>query len=133
MLLSNWLKHAADAIVTDILTFVKLRSCLCIHHKGISATDMGALIHIWAAHDVCMTCREANCHCVQDSRLNYIEQNADRFGVDSDKLENARVNASKVSPMNDTLDLCARYANGKTLDDMVSHCCCFQLGLAASA
>ena len=80
-----------------------------------------------------MTCGKADCHCLQDSRLNYIEQNADRFGVDTDKLENVRVNASKMSPMNDTLDLCARYANGKTLDDMVSHSCCFQLGLTASA
>ncbi len=80
-----------------------------------------------------MTCGKADCHCLQDSRLNYIEQNADRFGVDTDKLENVRVNMSKVSPMNDTLDLCARYANGKTLDDMVSHCCCFHLGLLASA
>ncbi|DBB07277.1 TPA: hypothetical protein ACH3X3_008782 [Trebouxia sp. C0006] len=33
---------------------------------------------------------------MEDSRLNYIEQNADRFGVDTDKLENVRVNMSKV-------------------------------------
>ena len=78
-------------------------------------------------------CGDADSHCLQDSRLNYLEQHADTIGLDSDKLANARVNASKMSPMNDTLDLCARYANGKTLDDMVSHCCCFQLGLLAPA
>ena len=118
--------------MTDIVTFVKLHSCLGIHHTGIPSDDAAALIHIGAAHDLRMARREADCHCLQDSRLNYIEQHANSLGLDSDKLENARVNASKASPMNDTLDLCARYANGKTLDDMVSHCC-FQLGLAASA
>lgn len=62
--------------------------------------------------------------CVQDSRLNYIEQHAERIGLDSDKLENLRVSASKASPMGDTLDLCARFADGKALDDMVSFFCC---------
>lgn len=141
--------------MTHIMAFFKLPSCLRITYKSIPAkivntvlphlahleiatqcsvaSDMAALMHIWAGYDLCTTCGEADCHCLQDSRLNYIEQHADRFGVDTDKLENARVNASKVSPMNDTLDLCARYANGKTLDEMVSHCCCFQLGLVASA
>ena len=61
---------------------------------------------------------------MQDSRLNYIEQHAERIGLDSDKLENLRVSASKASPMGDTLDLCARFADGKALDDMVSFSCC---------
>ena len=56
---------------------------------------------------------------MQDSRLNYIEQHAERIGLDSDKLENLRVTASKASPMGDTLDLCARFADGKALDAMV--------------
>ena len=55
----------------------------------------------------------------QDSRLNYIEQHAERIGLDSDKLERVRVGASKASPMGDTLDLCARYADSHTLQDMV--------------
>ena len=61
---------------------------------------------------------------VQDSRLNYIEQHAERIGLDSDKLEKLRVSASKASPMGDTLDLCARFADGKALDDMVRFSCC---------
>lgn len=56
---------------------------------------------------------------LQDSRLNYIEQHAERIGLDSDKLESLRVSASKASPMGDTLDLCARYADSKTLEEMV--------------
>ena len=65
---------------------------------------------------------------MQDSRLNYVEQHAERIGLDSDKLENLRVSASKASPMGDTLDLCARFADGKALDDMVSfwHTRCMQ-------
>ncbi len=142
------------AIMTDGLTYVKLRLCLRSSLEGIPAKVMNIVlpylahltiatqssvasamtifIHIWAAHDLFIRCKEVDCHWLQDSRLNYIEQNADRFGVDADKLENVRVNMSKVSPMNDTLDLCARYANGKTLDDMVSHCCCFRLGCICS-
>ena len=56
---------------------------------------------------------------LQDSRLNYIEQHAERMGLDADKLENLRVSASKASPMGDTLDLCARFATGQALDDLV--------------
>ena len=41
------------------------------------------------------------------------------MGLDSDKLESLRVSASKASPMGDTLDLCARYADTKTLEEMV--------------
>ncbi len=144
------------AVMTDVLTLVKLRLCLRNSLEGIPAevtnivlphlahlevatqssvaSAMTMFIHIWAAaHDLYIRCKEADRHWLQDSRLNYIEQNADRFGVDTDKLESVRVHASKMSPMNDTLDLCARYANGKTLDDMVSHCCCFHLGLTVSA
>ena len=51
--------------------------------------------------------------------MNYIEQHAERIGLDSDKLERVRVGASKASPMGDTLDLCARYADSQTLQDMV--------------
>lgn len=60
------------------------------------------------------------CVGLQDSRLNYVEQHAERIGLDSDKLESLRVSASKASPMGDTLDLCARYADSKTLEEMVS-------------
>ena len=52
--------------------------------------------------------------------MNYIEQHAERIGLDSDKLESLRVTASKASPMGDTLDLCARYADTDTLQNMVS-------------
>lgn len=32
-------------------------------------------------------------------RLNYVEQHAERMGFDQDKLDNARVAASRSSPM----------------------------------
>ncbi|KAL3147888.1 hypothetical protein ABBQ32_002606 [Trebouxia sp. C0010 RCD-2024] len=60
---------------------------------------------------------------MEDSRLNYVEQHAERIGLDSDKLESLRVSASKASPMGDTLDLCARYADSKTLEEMVPKLC----------
>lgn len=46
------------------------------------------------------------------------------MGLDSDKLESLRVSASKASPMGDTLDLCARYADSKTLEEMVCFSTC---------
>ena len=48
---------------------------------------------------------------LQDSRLNYVEQHAERMGLDSSRLENLRVSASRSTPMGDTLDLCARYTD----------------------
>ncbi|KAK9810293.1 hypothetical protein WJX72_008148 [[Myrmecia] bisecta] len=56
---------------------------------------------------------------MEDSRLNYIEQHAGRLGLDSERLENMRVSASKSSPMSDTLDLCARYVSAATLEALV--------------
>lgn len=80
----------------------------------------------WQAQHFCRLpldhLQSASCW-LQDSRLNYVEQHAERIGLDSDKLDSLRVNASKASPMGDTLDLCARYADGNTLDEMVSQHC----------
>ena len=45
---------------------------------------------------------------LEDQRLNYVEQHAERIGISADKLESIRVSAAKSSPMGDTLDLCAR-------------------------
>ncbi|KAK9795879.1 hypothetical protein WJX73_005986 [Symbiochloris irregularis] len=56
---------------------------------------------------------------MEDARLNYIEQHATRAGIDSEKLENLRVSASKASPLADTLDLCARIANASSLPELV--------------
>ena len=41
-------------------------------------------------------------------RLNYVEQHAERLGLDSERLDNARVNASRSTPMTDTLDVCSK-------------------------
>lgn len=50
-------------------------------------------------------------HCrsgLEDSRLNYIEQHAERLGLDAGRLEGARVAASQGGLAGETLDLCAR-------------------------
>lgn len=41
----------------------------------------------------------------QDARLNYVEQHADRLGLDAGRLEGARVSAAGATPMWDTIDL----------------------------
>lgn len=45
---------------------------------------------------------------LEDMRLNYIEQHAGRMGLDSERLEDVRVSASRSTPMSDALELCAR-------------------------
>lgn len=60
---------------------------------------------------------------MQDTRLNYVEQHAERIGLDSGRLENLRVAASKSSPMSDTLDLCARYSDATSLEALVPALC----------
>ena len=45
---------------------------------------------------------------LEDSRLNYVEQHAQRWGLDAGRLESARVAAAQGGPVGDTLDLCAR-------------------------
>lgn len=56
---------------------------------------------------------------LQDSRINYVEQHAERFGLDTERLENLRVSASRSSQMGDTLDLCARHADAAALEGLV--------------
>eukprot|EP00873_Tetraselmis_striata_P043262 jgi/Tetstr1/463526/TSEL_008405.t1 len=56
---------------------------------------------------------------LEDQRLNYVEQHAERLGVSSDKLESVRVSAAKSSPMGDTLDLCARLCTAPTLEALI--------------
>ena len=45
---------------------------------------------------------------LEDARLNYIEQHAERLGLDAGRLEGARVAASQGGLAGETLDLCAR-------------------------
>ncbi|KAF5832303.1 proteasome stabiliser-domain-containing protein [Dunaliella salina] len=47
---------------------------------------------------------------LEDSRLNYLEQHAERLGMDADRLDSARTSAARASPLGETLDLCARVA-----------------------
>jgi len=44
---------------------------------------------------------------VRARRLNYIEQHAERLGMDADRLDSARTSAARASPLGETLELCA--------------------------
>ncbi|EFN52702.1 hypothetical protein CHLNCDRAFT_138705 [Chlorella variabilis] len=55
---------------------------------------------------------------LEDSRLNYIEQHAERLGLDAGRLEGARVAAAQGGPAGETLDLCARYADVATMAEL---------------
>ncbi|CAK0785632.1 hypothetical protein CVIRNUC_008843 [Coccomyxa viridis] len=56
---------------------------------------------------------------MEDQRLNYVEQHAERIGVDVGRLESARVSAAKGSIMGDTLDVCARHMDAAALEALV--------------
>lgn len=51
---------------------------------------------------------------LEDVRLNYVEQHAERLGLDSGKLESARVQAAQGGALGETLDTCARHLDGET-------------------
>ena len=51
---------------------------------------------------------------LEDARLNYVEQHAERFGLDAGKLESARVQAAQGGALGETLDICARCLDGET-------------------
>ncbi len=44
---------------------------------------------------------------LEDARLNYLEQHANRLGIDSERLDTARSSAARASPLGDTLELAA--------------------------
>ncbi|GAX79566.1 hypothetical protein CEUSTIGMA_g7007.t1 [Chlamydomonas eustigma] len=52
---------------------------------------------------------------LEDARLNYIEQHADKMGLDQEKLESARVAASRSSPLGDTLEICSHFSDSVSL------------------
>ena len=56
---------------------------------------------------------------MQDQRLNYVEQHAERIGVDAGRLESARVSAAKGSVMGDALDVCARHVDPASLEALM--------------
>ncbi|GFR47108.1 hypothetical protein Agub_g8793, partial [Astrephomene gubernaculifera] len=56
---------------------------------------------------------------MEDARLNYVEQHAERWGLDAERLEGARVAAARGSPLGDTLDLAARLADASSLETLV--------------
>jgi len=55
---------------------------------------------------------------LEDSRLNYVEQHAERLGLDAGKLESARVSAAQGGILGETLDMCARHVDSETFTAM---------------
>lgn len=56
---------------------------------------------------------------LEDTRLNYVEQHAERWGIDPSGLDVARTAASKEGPLAESLDLCAKYVNdGDTFGEL---------------
>ncbi|CAG9462820.1 unnamed protein product [Pedinophyceae sp. YPF-701] len=56
---------------------------------------------------------------LEDARLNYVEQNASNFGISSSRLEQARVSASKRTPIADAIDALVRQVEKGHLDALV--------------
>lgn len=56
---------------------------------------------------------------MEDSRLNYIEQHASAIGMSAEKLEHARLQSSKQSPMGETLDVLMGHVDEETMTELV--------------
>ena len=55
----------------------------------------------------------------EDSRLNYIEQHASAIGLSQDRLEHARLQSAKASPMGETLDVLMNHVDEETMKELV--------------
>lgn len=56
---------------------------------------------------------------LEDQRLNYVELHAANAGIKAEKLDSLRIAVAKDSPMWETLDLCLKAVNTKSLDLLV--------------
>ena len=88
----------------------------CSQHKRLEASSPSMVgSHAVFLQDWSKLCQK----CVQDSRINYVEQHVEAMGLDSGRLESLRVAAASASPMADTLDLCVRYTDAATLQALL--------------
>ena len=53
--------------------------------------------------------------------FNYLQQKTEEYGITKDQLENARLAFSNSMPMNDTLDICAKYVTNDNVRDLCSN------------
>ncbi|XP_042400814.1 proteasome adapter and scaffold protein ECM29-like isoform X2 [Zingiber officinale] len=56
---------------------------------------------------------------LEDQRLNYVEMHAANVGIQTEKLDNLRIAVAKDSPMWETLHLCLKVVDAKSLDLLV--------------
>ena len=56
---------------------------------------------------------------MEDSRLNYIEQHAASVGLSAERLEHARLQNAKASPMGETLDVLMAHVDEEVMKDLV--------------
>ncbi|CAA7406117.1 unnamed protein product [Spirodela intermedia] len=56
---------------------------------------------------------------LEDQRLNYVEFHAANVGIQTEKLETLRISVAKESPMWETLDLCLKAVDTKSLELLV--------------
>ena len=55
---------------------------------------------------------------LEDARLNYVEQHAERLGLEGGRLERARLAASTGGPVGEALDSCARYVDAASFQEL---------------
>ena len=66
-----------------------------------------------------LTSERSEVRIVQDARLNYVEQHAERVGLDAGRLEAARVAASRASPLADALDTVQSHVNAAAMQQLM--------------
>ena len=66
-----------------------------------------------------VTCLLEALSSMEDSRLNYIEQHAPAIGLSQERLEHARLQSAKASPMGETLDLLMNHVDDEVMKELV--------------
>lgn len=70
-----------------------------------------------------MTLQIYICSGLEDSRLNYLEQHANRLGIDTEQLEENRARASQGGPIGDALDACIATVSGEKFCELTPTLC----------
>eukprot|EP01103_Thecamoeba_quadrilineata_P013200 TRINITY_DN3590_c0_g1_i1.p1 TRINITY_DN3590_c0_g1~~TRINITY_DN3590_c0_g1_i1.p1 ORF type:complete len:1957 (-),score=534.48 TRINITY_DN3590_c0_g1_i1:30-5876(-) len=56
---------------------------------------------------------------LEPSQFNYLSFHTEKLEISQEQLEGARLAASKATPMQEALDLCVRYVDDKSLEDLI--------------
>ena len=56
---------------------------------------------------------------LEPAELNYIGLNSEKFGVEQDVVDTVRIELTKLSPVNETLEFCVKQVDSQNITELV--------------